>query len=339
MIVYSGALIVLISFASSALTVLGAYGIFRAVYKPKEERPHTFTEELKENRLPTGFYVIAGKQRIGKTSLGAAVMITDYLYHGRERLDEARSEIEHMNAIDPDWDLHCPPLAYRSKDIVHLDARAGVDTLHIDITQFGLPGGNLNVQYLPPGTFLHFPELDADLNCREWANTPMEIIDAIKWEGHQNLTTVADMQSFNRVDAALRELTTDLWYVVERRDKYARVKWWRRRKELVSTEWTFLWLKPQENAMFRDVLRNDLPPTIEKWLRKRVTDGCRICRFKFEGNIYERYNANSGKAYFYSGLDDFYVESHAPQDYRRASIEAFCKSNPLKFSKNENEKK
>ena len=339
MIVYSGALIVLISFASSALTVWGAYGIFRAVYKPKEERPHTFTEELKENRLPTGFYVIAGKQRIGKTSLGAAVMITDYLYHGRERLDEARSEIEHMNAIDPDWDLHCPPLAYRSKDIVHLDARAGVDTLHIDITQFGLPGGNLNVQYLPPGTFLHFPELDADLNCREWANTPMEIIDAIKWQGHQNLTTVADMQSFSRVDAALRELTTDLWYVVERRDKYARVKWWRRRKELVSTEWTFLWLKPQENAMFRDVLRFDLPATIEKWLRKRVTDGCRICRFKFEGNIYERYNANSGKAYFYSGLDDFYVESHAPQDYRRASIDAFCKSNPLKFSKNENEKK
>lgn len=339
MIVYSGALIVLISFASSALTVWGAYGIFRAVYKPKEERPHTFTEELKENRLPTGFYVIAGKQRIGKTSHGAAVMITDYLYHGRERLDEARSEIEHMNAIDPDWDLHCPPLAYRSKDIVHLDARAGVDTLHIDITQFGLPGGNLNVQYLPPGTFLHFPELDADLNCREWANTPMEIIDAIKWQGHQNLTTVADMQSFNRVDAALRELTTDLWYVVERRDKYARVKWWRRRKELVSTEWTSLWLKPQENAIFRDVLRNALPPTIEKWLRKRVTDGCRICRFKFEGNIYERYNANSGKAYFYSGLDDFYVESHAPQDYRRASIEAFCKSNPLKFSKNENEKK
>lgn len=337
MIVYSGALIVLISFAGSALTVWGAYGIFKAAYKPKEDRPYTFTEELKANRLPTGFYIIAGKQRIGKTSLGAAVMITDYLYHGRERLDEACAEVDYMNAIDNSWQLHAPPIAYRSKDVVHLDARAGVDSLHIDITQFGLPGGNLKVQYLPPGTFLHFPELDADLNCREWANTPMEIIDAIKWQGHQNLTTVADMQSFGRVDAALRELTTDLWYVVDRKDKYERIHWWSRRKRLASTEWTFLWLKPQENAMFRDVLRNDLPPNIEKWLRKRVTDGCRICRFKFEGNIYERYNANSGKAYFYSGLDDFYVESHTPGDYRKASIEAFCKSNPLSFSKTESE--
>lgn len=82
MIVYSGACIVLISLVSSAFTVWGAYGIFKAAYKPKEDRPYTFTEELKANRLPTGFYIIAGKQRIGKTSLGAAVMITDYRYHG-----------------------------------------------------------------------------------------------------------------------------------------------------------------------------------------------------------------------------------------------------------------
>lgn len=333
MIVYSGALIVLISLAGSAFTVWGAYGIFKAAYKPKEDRPYTFTEELKANRLPTGFYIIAGKQRIGKTSLSTAVMITDYLYHGNERLDEARAEINYMNAIDSSWQLHAPPIAYRSKDVVHMDPRRGVDTLHIDITQFGLPGGKLNVQYLPPGTFLNFPELDADLNCREWVKTPMEIIDAIKWQGHQNLTIMADMQSFGRVDAALRELTTDLWYVVDRKDKYERVKWWSRRKKLASTEWTFLWLKPQENAMFRDVLRNDLPPNIEKWLRKRVMEGCRICRFTFEGNIYERYNSNSGKAYFYSGLDDFYVESHTPGDYRRESIEAFCKNNPLSFSK------
>lgn len=91
MVVYSGACIVLISLAGSALTVWGAYGIFRAVYKPKCERTFTFTDQLKENRLPTGFYVIAGKQRSGKTSLGAAVMITDYRYHGSERLDEART--------------------------------------------------------------------------------------------------------------------------------------------------------------------------------------------------------------------------------------------------------
>lgn len=333
MIVYSGALIVLISFASSALTVWGAYGIFRAVYKPKEERPHTFTEELKEQRMPPGFFVIAGQQGAGKTSLMAAITITDYIYHGNERLDEARAEINYMNAIDSSWQLHAPPLAYRGKDVLHLDPRRGVDTLHIDIRQFGLPGGKLNVQYLPPGTFLNFPELDADLNCREWSNTPMEIIDAIKWLRHQDLTIMADMQSFYRGDKALRELTTDLWYVVERKDKYERVKWWSRRKKLVSTEWTFIWSKPQQNAALNEMLGKELPPKVEKTLRKCLAEGCRICRFRFEGNIYERYNSNSGKAYFYSGLDDFYVESHTPGDYRRESIEAFCKSNPLSFSK------
>lgn len=333
MIVYSGACIVLISIASSAFTVWGAYAIFKAAYKPKQDRPYTFTEQLKEQRMPSGFFVIAGQQGAGKTSLMAAITITDYLYHGRERLDEARAEIEYMNAIDSSWQLHTPLLAYRGKDAVHLDPRAGVDSLHIDITRFGLPGGSLDVQHLPPGTFLCFPEIDADLNCREWTKTPMEIIDAIKWLRHQDLTIIADMQSFDRVDAALRELTTDLWYVIDRRDRYERVKWWSKRKKLASTEWTFIWLKPQQNAVLRDVLRNDLTPHVEKMLRKCLADGSRICRFVFEGNIYERYNSHSGKAYFYRGLEDFYVESHVPVDYSRASVEAFSESNPLTFSK------
>ena len=83
MIVYSGACIVLISIASSAFTVWGVYAIFKAAYKPKQDRPYTFTEQLKEQRMPSGFFVIAGQQGAGKTSLMAAITITDYLYHGR----------------------------------------------------------------------------------------------------------------------------------------------------------------------------------------------------------------------------------------------------------------
>ena len=111
------------------------------------------------------------------------------------------------------------------------------------------------------------------------------------------------------------------------------MKWWIKRKKLASTEWTFIWLKPQQNAVLRDVLRNDLTQHVEKMLRKCLADGSRICRFVFEGNIYERYNSYSGKAYFYRGLEDFYVESHVPVDYSRASVEAFSESNPLTFSK------
>ena len=53
MIVYSGACIVLISLASSAFTVWGAYAIFKAAYKPKQDRPYTFTDEQRESRMPT----------------------------------------------------------------------------------------------------------------------------------------------------------------------------------------------------------------------------------------------------------------------------------------------
>ena len=92
MIVYSGACIVLKSIASSAFTVWGAYAIFKAAYKPKQDRPYTFTEQLKEQRMPSGFFVIAGQQGAGKTSLMAAITHSDedrdtYLY-ARDELKE-----------------------------------------------------------------------------------------------------------------------------------------------------------------------------------------------------------------------------------------------------------
>ena len=186
------------------------------------QRPLTVDEEIRQNMLPTGFYVICGRQRAGKGSLGTAVMDTDCTYHCNERLTYAQAEIDALNAIpqaDP-YDLHLPDFPYRSKTKMLLGSTYR-PTYHIDVNQFALPDGQANVQYLPPYTMIHCEEIDAYMNCRSWKKSEVEkanVIDAIKWCGHNRLTFIGDAQVFDRLDAAVRALTTDVWYIIRRKD-------------------------------------------------------------------------------------------------------------------------
>ena len=139
------------------------------------------------------------------------------------------------------------------------------------------------------------------------------VIDAIKWCGHNRLTFIGDAQVFARLDAAVRALATDQWYVLSRRDFYededGRPRpWWRllfRKKpqhRVIRTEWTFLWIKNQMKVQAAELRTLGEVIDTAEYVRK--------CKFVYYGNIYERYNSESGRAYWLKGIIDYYVEEH-----------------------------
>lgn len=298
------------------------------------QRPLTVDEELRERMLPTGFYVICGRQRVGKGSLGTAVMDTDCTYHCQERLQLAQAEIDRLNSIkqaEP-YDLHLPDFPYRSKNKMLLGADYR-PTYHIDVNQFALPDGQKNVQYIPPYTMIHCEEIDAYMNCRSWDKAAVEkanVIDAIKWCGHNRLTFIGDAQVFARLDAAVRALATDQWYVLSRRDFYEDedgrpLPWWRllfRKKpqhRVIRTEWTFLWIKNQMKVQAAELRTLGEVIDTAEYVRK--------CKFVYYGNIYERYNSESGRAYWLKGIIDYYVEEHPDDTPTRRAVDDYCERN------------
>ena len=53
----------------------------------------------------------------------------------------------------------------------------------------------------------------------------------------------------------------------------------------------------------------------------------RKCKFVYEGNIYDRYNAESGRLYWLQGIKDYYVEMHPSEIPTRDAVDDYCKRN------------
>lgn len=327
-------LLILLSIWGIAKLVRGA----RVVLTP----PVTVDAQLRDHMLPFGFYVICGRQRSGKGSLGTAVMDTDCTYHCTERLMRAQVEVDALNALlqsDP-YNLNLPDFPYRSKNKMRLGADFR-ETYHIDISQFALPDGQSNVQYLPPYTMIHCEEIDAYMNCRTWNAASQEkanVIDAIKWVGHNKLTFFGDAQVFDRLDKGVRAQTTDIWYILRRRDFYedeqgraaswlARLLRRRRPHRVCRTEWTFLWIDNQLRTQAKELSGfGELIP---------LADYVRKCKFVYEGNIYDRYNPESGQAYWLKGIDDYYTEEHPNDIPTREAVEDYCARNARRAEQGE----
>ena len=317
----------------TAFVALTAYGVAKLVKWSKVvlAKPFTVDVELQQNMLPTGFYVICGRQRAGKGSLGCAVMDTDCTYHCAERLARAQAEIDALNAISQDdpYDLPLPDFPYRSKNDMFLGPYYR-NTYHTDANQFALPDGQENVQYFPPYTMIHCEEIDAYMNCRSWKQSQVEkanVIDAIKWIGHNELTFIGDAQVFDRLDAAVRALTTDRWYVLRRRDYYEdeeKMNWLqaffrRPQHRVIRTEWDFLWIKNQIHTQAKELRAFGEMIDPSEYVRK--------CRFVYYGNIYERYDSKSGRKYWLKGIRDFNVEEHPDRTLTREAVDDYCKRN------------
>jgi len=291
------------------------------------EKPFTFDQELRQHMLPDGIYVICGRQRAGKGSLGCAIMDIDATYHSDERLMLAQAKVDELNEQD-DYDLELPEHLYYSKNKMYLTPDY-IETYHVDVLDVALPETEEDMHF-PPYSMFNLEEMDAVMNARTWkdgANKKANVIDGEKWGGHHHLTITGDAQVFARLDAAVRSLVTDIFYVLKRTDYYSDDvphKWYQfsaRREDnhVIRTEWEFLWIKNQvhqeasELSKFGDFIPND--------------DRIKKCKFVYDGNIYERYNSHSGEAYWYKNIKNFACAPHPDDSLSRDAVNDYCARN------------
>lgn len=292
------------------------------------ERTNTVTDEFIDKPIPPGVYIIVGPQGVGKTSFLNALISIDSKYHGAQRLQMAKVEIDKLNDIG--YKLTLPPCPYRTRSKLFLPN--GKPTYHTDISQFGLPGRRPEVQYFPPFTVIGCDEIDSFMDCREWnknASMKADIIDGFKYIRHHDLVFLGDVQNFSKVDAAVRKLTTDVIYILGKKDVYGKKHRLSRKKTLLRTEWEFIWVKHQqaENAASLGEMGIEVH---EKNARK--------CKLIYEGNIYSQYNSQSGKPYWYRGIKQFTVEKHPENVLSPEGVDKYCRQNALNYDDTAQEK-
>ncbi len=315
-----------------ALTVaLSAFAIGFSVKRragPKDEimeipleRTGTVTDEIMDAPIKSGFYVFCAPQGGGKTSLMYAMMSLDARFHGATRLEEGARQCKKLNAIPQEnpYKLTMPACAYRTRSLVMLPN--GKPTYHTDISQFGLPGKS-GVQFFPQGTFLAFEEIDSFMDCRKWQEDKQNVIDGIKYVRHNNLVVMGDCQNFSKLDVALRRLTTDLIFVVSKRDVYETVHTKNGPvRQFKGNEWEFYWTKQQlmENA---EMMR-------QYGFQIDTKQFVRHCKLFYPGNIHNQYDSCAGKPYWYNGLEQYEIEKHPSNALSRDGIKAFISQNAL----------
>lgn len=290
------------------------------------DKPLTFDEELRQNMLTTGIYVATGHQRAGKGSLCCAISDIDATWHGEARKQLAQDFVDKLNKQD-DYELTLPEHLYYSKNKMYLTPEY-IETYHVDVLDVALPETEKDMHFAPYSFFI-LEEMDAVMNARTWKDgehKKANVIDGYKWGGHNNLVILGDAQVFARLDAAARALTTDIFYILRRRDYYSDDeprKWWqfahKEENHVIRTEWEFLWIRNQmhQEAQALSKFGDFIKP--ENYIKK--------CKLVYEGNIYERYNSKSGQAYWYKNIKEFACAPHPDDSMTRAAVDDYCERN------------
>lgn len=293
----------------------------KAMKKAQIYTRYNFELELKERRLPTGFYVIAGEQGAGKTSLATAIMSTDYKYHSTERLRIAQSHVNTLNSSG--YKLRLPKHLYFSNIELSLDkslsnARA-VRTHCISVKNFGLPNADYEVQYFPYGSVIYISEADIWLYTQDWQKISKYVWNLIKYVRHNGLVVIFDVQVFDRLPIQLRKLCTDLIYIRESNYKPARFFGLIKQR----TRWHYVWSQPQQQTAIAEMnkLGADIPS------KHIAFQGA----FNYKGNIYRQYDSYSGEMYFLNGIEKcgYAVRQHPPKSYTPDGVKEYCNALPL----------
>ena len=269
------------------------------------------TAELRKNPFPPGFFVITGEQGAGKTSLATALLCVDARRWARERRLQALEIAEDFETAN-NIQLDIAEYLYFSN--IEISLIKNHKTHYVDLPRFGLPNPFYRVQYFPNSSVIFIQEADLLLFCRDWQTTNAYLIDLLKYVRHFNLTVFFDMQDINNLDVAVRRLVMGIFHI--RYSYTARFfLFWKERR------WKFTYINNQlHNLMagFSDSERKRL---------KVVRNG----RFRFIGNIFNRYNSFSGKWYFLHGIEKYGYEylPHPKASYKIKDIDKFIEEHPL----------
>lgn len=305
--------------------------------------------------IPTGSYVVTGRQKGGKTGLMVAIEKTDWSYHGAERKALAEDHIKELNAIEQEnpYNLHCPAHLYWSKSTVVLCSKPFLKTHRCDISEMAMPNSKFKTQYFPRYSFIIQPEFDKLLSSRNYKDNSElkeEIFDMVKFEGHQFMTIMMDGQTLNRGDIIIREHATDVFFIfsqkklyedepleaykkrIDRAKQMYRLGYVRtykapvRRRKCIGAEWIFDWTQNQ--------IKNHINEIKADGIDVQYTDYYKLCKFTFIGDdVRKCYNAFEGENYFLEGIEDYFVEPHLENRLDRETVALFNKKVPRKYPK------
>lgn len=277
-------------------------------------------------RLPVGLFAFIGKQGAGKTSMAVAMLSNDFKYHHLERYEESKAFMNELNSVG--HHLHMPKnkCLYYSPDPIMLSKKSYIETWYIDPDKFKLPNLKEDVQLVPRGSVVFLPEFDNIINCRDWKNMSPYLIALAKYARHWDLTIIIDFQVWLRIDKSWRDLMMYTCFIY---DSYWKDKWaWLLRlfHMPIKRIWKYVWTDNQLNAFVKDLSTAKLNQKLVKKLSKKVSS---LKRYVFKGNVFERYESQSGCRYFLRGIDDYKYIPHKKSDLSPVGIEEYCQTHPL----------
>ena len=276
-------------------------------------------------RLPVGLIALIGKQGAGKTSSAVAMLSNDWKYHHLERFNESAAFYKELNKNG--FNLHLPKnkTLYFSSEAIVLNKKLGVQTWYIDPQKFKLPNLDEEVEYVPRGSVVFLPEFDNIINCRDWKSMSPYLVALAKYARHWDLTIIIDFQVWLQLDASWRRLMMYTVFVYDTYDgRFPRLKKFLYIKN--KRYWRWIWCDNQLNAFVKDLGQMAVSPKLVRKLSKRIAVSK---KYVFRGNIFERYDNQSGYRFFLRGIHDYRYIPHKKVDNSPAGVELYCQEHPI----------
>lgn len=262
---------------------------------------------LKKDDISDRIITISAPQRTGKSSFVVSFMQQFFKYQNKARAKETNAFIDALNNIresgKPVYRLSKSPeghYIFSSKNFPFvLDKKFKHHALEIDPKRLGLPNEKGDFDYLPFGSTVVVDEGDEVWPNREWQDTPSELIQLLKYIGHNHITLIVIVQILGNLDKKIRELTMEHYHILGRFIKPKR--WWRKERFIWYYDITY----PQEILRFQEF--KDLGMDVSK---PEVTH----CKFVLKDNPHKYYNSRSGLPKFLFNIKDYKYKTHPPTD-------------------------
>lgn len=283
----------------------------------KSKQKHKLFEHkinLKKEDYSDRIITVTGVQRTGKTSFVVAFIRELFKRQNKMRARETNAFIDELNKLKvnnvPCYKLNKSPLGhyiYTAEPFTFKLNKKGLTTLAIDPHRIGVPNNTYDFEYLPYGSIVIVDEADEIFPNREWQDTPPELIELLKYIGHNHMLLIFICQVLGNLDKKIRELTMQHFHIYYREIK---PKHWFFREKFI---WHILVSYPQELLMMKalkDLGIDTVKPRLE-WYK-----------FITKDNPHRYYNSRSGQPLFLRKIKNYnYRTIPALSDLDRESVE------------------